>query len=663
MLPSENYHITHVAKAPPLYKGLDALLYRAVGAYHRRFDFGRTLQTESELIHKDAERLKSCSDLELREKLRQSKTLFRKERAPSWSDIKVAMTLLVEQSERTLNLRPFPVQIMGALVIFRGALAEMATGEGKTLSATLAAILNGWIGHPCHVITVNDYLASRDHEEMGPLYHACNLSVGYVISTMSPEARRDNYAKDIVYTTSKEITADFLRDRLYLGKMHDPSRRLLKSVLAQQKQAIHDGLLMRGIHTAIVDEADSVLIDEAVTPLIISKRRENASLIEACRVAKDIADHLICDSDYKINQKYRELNLTPEGHKKIDQLAEKFTGIWRGAVRRVELIEQALMAREFYLLNKQYIIQDNRVVIVDEFTGRLMPNRTWRQGLHQAVEAKEGLKITSPSETLSRLSFQKFFRLFHKLSGMTGTAKEARWELWHIYGLNVQLIPTNRPSQRQEMAEMIYTTSEQKWDAVIEAIVECHASDRPCLIGTRSVNDSEALASRLMMRGLQFRLLNATQHEEEAEIVSQAGLKGKITIATNMAGRGTDIKLGSGVAELGGLHVIAAERNESLRIDRQLFGRCARQGDPGSVQAFMSLDDEMVRRFIPEKMRKNMVAYLNSKKPGANNFACKIVAYTQSLTQKQAFKQRREVLKVDDFMEDALSFAGTSLNI
>jgi preprotein translocase subunit SecA len=477
---------------------------------------------------------------------------------------------------------------------------------------------------------------------------------------MEPRERRINYDKGVVYTTSKEILADFLRDQLKLGLCHQPSRRLLRKMLQPRNPSL-EGLVMRGLDTAIVDEADSVLIDEAVTPLIISHPQENGHLLEACRIAQQIAENLTEQADYLTERKYREITLTKNGRERIEALSASLPGLWRGTARREELIVQALAAIEFYHLDQQYVVQSGKVVIVDEFTGRLMPNRTWKHGLHQAVEAREGLELSDPSETLASLSFQRFFRFFRKLSGMTGTASEAAREFWHIYGLPVLTIPPHKPCVRRIFPDQIFSTQESRWGAIAEEIVRCHETGRPVLVGTRSVKASERLAVMLAELGLSFSLLNAVRHREEAAIVAGAGESGAITIATNMAGRGTDIKLGRGVADLGGLHVIATERHESRRIDRQLFGRCARQGDPGSAQAFMSIEDELFQRFVPAPMRWWLSYLVENRTKGRQNIAASFLSYAQKGAQHLAFRQRRGVMQMDTWLADALSFAGSSV--
>ncbi len=428
--------------------------------------------------------------------------------------------------------------------------------------------------------------------------------------------------------------------------------------LLNSKMRNLDGVVLRGLDTAIVDEADSLMIDEAITPLIISRAQENKPLVEASQTAWRIAVELEPETDYRVDRKYKEITLSPEGESKVAEKARLLPGIWGGIARREELIRQALTAREFYERDQQYVVQDDKVAIVDEFTGRLMPNRTWRHGLHQAVEAKEGLEVNDPSETLARLSFQRFFRFFRRLGGMTGTAKEATTEFWHIYNLPVMTIPTNRPCLRLTHPDAIFASEADKWAAVAGEIEDWYRSGRPVLVGTRSVQASEKLAARLVEKGLEFNLLNAVRHKEEAQIVAAAGELHRITIATNMAGRGTDIKLGRSVADMGGLHVIATERHESGRIDRQLFGRCARQGDPGTAQAFISVEDELIQRFVPAAMRTRLADAVRGHTPGANHLANLAVKHAQNAAQRLAYRQRRNVLKMDTWLEEALSFAG-----
>ena len=657
MLPSEDYRRTHVVDPAPLHQGLDSALHGIIGRYRRWTLKGRTLENEAERIHDQAGELRRLSDRRLRENLQEMAARFRRQMKNVDQAVPEALTLIVEAAERTTGLRPFPVQVMGAISLHNGYLVEMATGEGKSLCACLPAILAGWTGRPCHIVTVNDYLSARDTEEMGSFYRFCGLTAGCVTSEMNPDERRKNYGQSVVYTTSKELLADFLRDRLKLGSLHHPSRRMIRQMVQPRLQE-RSGLVLRGLDTVIVDEADSVLIDEAVTPLIISTLTDNQPLEDVSTIANTIARSLETGRDYVVDLKYRDIRLTAEGLARIANGARTLPGVWRGESRRVELVKQALTAKELYLRDKQYVVQDEEIVIVDEFTGRLMPNRKWSHGLHQAVEAMEGLEVTKPTETLARLSFQRFFRLFRKISGMTGTAREAAGEFWQIYELPVITIPTNRPCIRTMLPDTVFSDEKRKWQAIAEEIARLHATGRPLLVGTRSVRASEKLAAMLTARDMKYNLLNAIRHREEAQIVAAAGEIGRITIVTNMAGRGTDIKLGHGVAGMGGLHVIATERHESGRIDRQLFGRCARQGDPGSAQAFASAEDELVRRFLPEPVRKTMAGAIDSRIPGSKLVVKKTLSYAQKEAQRLAFKQRRNVLRMDTWLEDALSFSG-----
>jgi len=570
-----------------------------------------------------------------------------------------ALAAIREAADRKLGMRPFPVQLAGALALHRGLLAEMATGEGKTLTAGLAAIFAGWARRPCHVVTVNDYLVERDSEWLRPLYTFCGVRVGCVTGWMQPPERLKGHGCDVTYTTSKELLADFLRDRLRLGPFQDPARRLIRQMLSPQLQA-QDGLVMRGLHTAIVDEADSVLIDEAVTPLIIAAPRPNESLREAARLACDMVAGLDPISDYHAELRYKEIELTRSGLRKLVEQANHLPGLWQGQERRLELVTQALVAREFFHRDKQYIIENDQVVIVDEFTGRPMPQRTWRQGMHQAVEAKEGLPISDPSETVARLSFQRFFRCFHRLSGMTGTAYESAGEFWQVYRLPVVRIPVNRRCIREQWPDRVFADEQSKREAILTEIQRLHATGRPLLVGTRSVLVSEWFAGGLAERGLEVKLLNATKLKEEAQIVALAGEEGRITIATNMAGRGTDIKLGRGVVRLGGLHVIATERHESGRVDRQLFGRSGRQGDPGSAQAFVSAEDELVRRYLPMITQRALHKVLCWKTPSHTRLAAAAFKQAQGKAQALAFQQRRNVLQSDLWLEESLSFANGS---
>jgi preprotein translocase subunit SecA len=585
-------------------------------------------------------------------------TLFRRQKPLLPEQVDAALALLVEMADRTLGMRPFPVQAMCALALDSGYLAEMRTGEGKSLTATLAGVLAGWTGRPCHILTTNEYLAGRDATGFSEFYEACGVSVGAVIGQMEERQRQSIYRADVVYTTSKELLADFLRDRIKLGALYHPQRRLLREIMEPYRR-LDEAMVLRGIDTAIIDEADSVMVDEAVTPLIISARQENKWLVEAAEAAHAQVSIFEAKTDFTVDEKYREITFTDEGYERLAELSTRLPGIWRGTSRREEIMRQAIIAREFYKLNQHYVLEDNKIVIVDEFTGRLMHNRSWGNGLHQAVESKEGLALTDPTETLARLSFQRFFRVFRRLSGMTGTAKEASGEFWHIYGLPVMTIPPNRPVVRESWEPSHFVDSESKWQAIAAEIIAVRETGRPVLVGTKSVKSSEEIALRLAERRLPYRLLNAVNHAEEATIVAEAGGERTVTIATNMAGRGTDIKLSPKVAGLGGLHVIIAERNDSGRIDRQLIGRCGRQGDPGSTRIFASLEDDLMVRYGQNIIKKG-ITYALQEHPEKGQIAAKMAFdRAQKTAEDLASKQRQSVLRTDTWLDEALIFAGS----
>jgi preprotein translocase subunit SecA len=418
-------------------------------------------------------------------------------------------------------------------------------------------------------------------------------------------------------------------------------------------------MVQRGLHYAIVDEADSVLIDEAVTPLIISGEAPNTEQVEAFLQAARLAESLRPQVHYRTDERYRDVDLTGAGKDFLGELTADLGGVWSGPRRREELVVQALTAREYYLRDKQYVIQEDKVVIVDEFTGRLMPDREWRDGLHQAVSAKEQVTVQPPKETFARISFQRFFRLYRRLAGMTGTAAEAWREFWQIYHLPVVVIPTNRPCVREVLPDRVFPAESGKWRAVVEEIRRLHQAGRPVLVGTRSVRASEHLSGLLAGEGLDHQVLNAVRHAEEAQIVAAAGLGGKVTVATNMAGRGTDIKLGSGVADRGGLAVIATERHEAGRIDRQLFGRSARQGDPGSAVAFVSMEDELVRRHA-RHLRAVLARRLGTTGGEVSSpLPRRLFDLAQRRAERLALRQRKAVLHTDDWLDEYLGFAGT----
>ena len=653
---TRDYRRTLLPEVRKVSRGLDASLENLVGNYRRRGVVLQSTIREAKKISAMGPDFDTLGEIALKEQLRELQGYFRRSQNVPDEVLHKALAAIRTVTERTCGLRPYEVQLVGALALHRGFLAEMATGEGKTLTAAMAGILAGWSGRPTHIITVNDYLAQRDAATFQLLYQFCGLSVGAVLGNSEHEDRADGYGKDVTYTTSKEIVADFLRDRLRIGARTNASRRELSRLLNPRDLSSRQ-LVMRGLHTAIVDEADSVLIDEAVTPVIISQPHDNPALIQACKIAGRVAEEMVRNSDYDVDLRYREINLTEAGKEKTALLAKDLAGLWKSDARRRELVQQALTAREFYIRDKQYVIIDNKIVIVDELTGRQMAQRTWREGLHQAIEVKEDAELSDPSETLSRISFQRFFRQFTRLSGMTGTARESAKELWHIYNLPYMAIPTNRPNVRKDFEELVVPDLETKWAMVLRETINMHVTGRPVLVGTRNVRDSEQLAKELQRCGIEYSLLNAVHNDSEARIIADAGRRGRVTIATNMAGRGTDIELGDGVSDLGGLHVIATERHDSRRIDRQLYGRAGRQGDPGSSQTILSAEDEILRRFIPDSIRRDVQSALRNRPKAGRNGARSIFERAQDVAGRQAFKQRLSVLRTDGWLEESLGFA------
>jgi len=639
---------------PPL--GLDALWHQAAGFARRLVCHRSRLLARAESIVSMEKQWRQLSDHRLRERIADLHDRFRRGRDTA-EDRDISLGLLREVASRQIGLQPYPVQVAGALVMEAGGLAEMATGEGKTLVAVMPAVLAGWRGRGCHVVTANEYLAKRDANLMQAVYAFCGLTVGCIEPGMAPAERREAYNAHVTYCTNKEVAADFLRDQLAMGPRTGLPEALLARIAGGSDDRI-GRLVQRGLTCAIVDEADAVLIDEAVTPLIISGDGPNPEQVDAFEHAARLAKELRPGADYRIDPRRSDINLTPAGQQRVAELTAALGGLWSASRRREELVLQALTAREFFIRDKQYVIADGRVVIVDEFTGRLMPDRNWRNGLHQAVEAKEALEIHPPKETCARISFQRFFRLYRKLEAMTGTGAEARAELWQIYRLPVIPIPTHRPCQRTVLPERVFRTAAAKWSAIVDAVIRIHESGRPVLIGTRSVKASEYLSGLLSAKGLAHQVLNAVRHDSEAQIIAGAGQIGRITVATNMAGRGTDIRLGAGVAALGGLHVIATERHEARRIDRQLFGRCARQGDPGSAQAFSSLEDELMQKHV-HPLAAALARRRSERNPelssGASN---RQVDRAQQRAERAARRQRNELLRADNWIDEQLGFAG-----
>ncbi len=570
--------------------------------------------------------------------------------------IQQAFALVQETAARTINMRHFDCQLMGGWIMIHGGLAEMETGEGKTLTATLAAATAALAGIPVHIITVNDYLVTRDAGQMGPIYRALGLSVGTVTSDMGAGKRRTGYASDISYCTNKQIAFDYLRDRILLGSDHGRMRLQLERL--HDENARTNRLFLRGLCFAIVDEADSVLIDEARTPLIISRKRDASEEEQTYRQAMNFAEKLQHGRDFHIDQIVRKVELSEQGCKKLAETVKPIGGIWGGIKHREELICQALAAANLYLRDRHYLVQEGKILIIDENTGRVMADRSWEHGLHQMIEIKENCEVTGRQEHMARLTYQRFFRRYLRLAGMTGTAREVRRELWSIYHLPVLKVPTNRPCRRQRLGQRIYPDRIEKWRAIIRHIQAMQMQERPILVGTRSVSDSEYLSRLLDEEGLEHQVLNARQDAQEAQIVARAGGKNCITVATNMAGRGTDIPLGEGVAGLGGLHVISTERNDARRIDRQLYGRCGRQGDPGSYRSMLSLEDELLDNYCNGTIRSILTRLLSKDNTLSQQLGLLTMRFAQSSQERNHLRMRRDLLQTDEQLGKVLAFSG-----
>ncbi len=565
------------------------------------------------------------------------------------------MAAVREIARRKLDRRPYDVQVIGAYAMLRGYLAQMATGEGKTLTAALTASIAALSGRPVHVVTVNDYLAARDAELMTPIYAMLGLSVGIVRDGMGFEERRAAYGCDITYCTNKELAFDYLRDRIVLGQ-HDGDLRLKLEALDTAKPARESKLRLHGLHFAIVDEADSVLVDEARTPLIISSQSAGQLSARTANEALALARSLAPQSHFHIVPAQRTVVLTPEGRERVRIYALEHGEAWRGVVLREEFARQALSAIHLFHRDEQYIVSEGKVQIVDEQTGRVMPDRAWSEGLHQMIEVKEGCEPTPRRTTLARLTYQRFFRRYRHLCGMTGTATHVARELWSVYRLAVAVVPTHRPRQRIDLPDRVLPDDRAKWRLVTGRVRELHAKDIPVLLGTRSVAASLMASEQLADAGLDHLVLNAAQDKSEAEIVALAGQAGRITVATNMAGRGTDIHLGPGVEERGGLHVIMVERHEARRIDDQLAGRSGRQGQPGCFQAILSLDDPLIEFAMLGTISRRLCRLW---RPLLGEWpARRLLRHSQRRAERIHARMRRDLLKSDDNQSKALAFTG-----
>jgi len=582
---------------PP--RGLDNLGERAVGAA-RRWSLRRLDHARAGRILDESARLLNLGERALCDRIEEARSRVVLHRADP-AAIDAAFASGVEAIRRELSLTLHPVQVLAGLVMSRGCCAELATGEGKTITAILPGAIDAWAGRGLHVITVNDYLARRDAETCAPVFKRLGLNVGIIQEASTPEERRAAYACSVTYAADKQVIFDHLRDRLLSPLAPSLTGALLDDLFGAAPGGDHrpdwtSRVVQRGLYAAIVDEADSVLIDEAVTPAIIGIDAEGSGSTggESFTAAAAIAAGLASGEHYHLDRRLRHVNLTDAGREALAARAGSLPPFWSGPRRREELVVRALQAKELFTRGDDYIVKDGKVVIVDRSTGRILPGRQWQMGTHQAVEAKEGVALSDDRRTNSRVSYQQFFQRYARLSGMTGTAWEVADELWKSYRLPVVRVPTHKPIARVHAPDRHFDTEREKFEAVAARVESLHREGRPVLIGTRSVISSERLGEMLGARGVHCQILNATREAEEAAIVAGAGEPGAVTVATNMAGRGTDIRLGPGVVESGGLIVIATERHEESRVDRQLFGRSGRQGDPGLAEAFVSLEDGLV---------------------------------------------------------------------
>lgn len=613
-------------------------------------------QRRAEAILERAEALRGLDDSEIDARCRDIRQrLMRRGLADGLVD--ECLALIREVTGRELGLRHFAVQLIGGLIMLDGGFAEMATGEGKTITALLPAVTAAMARLPVHVFTVNDYLAQRDAEYLAPVYRRFGLEVGLVIHGQETPERRAAYNCPVVYGTNKEITFDYLRDQTALGQNRGATRRLMTELFGA---GAHEPLIMRGLFFAVVDEADSIFIDEARTPLILSA--ESPADDDGLHLAAlELAQQLETGRHYHIREADKAIELTDRGRRVVAELSQGLPhNRWRIRQAREDLVTKALAAHWLYKRDRDYILADDKVQIVDESTGRVMADRSWEGGLQQLIEAKEQVQLSGTRNTMARITYQRFFRRYLRLAGMSGTAREMAPELWADYGLAVKVVPRNRPSQRQDRGHMLFQDAGRKWAAVAQSVLTIRQDEamRPILVGTRSVADSEAVAAALEAVGISVRILNARQDAEEAEIIAMAGQVGAVTVATNMAGRGTDILLSDEALAAGGLHVILTAFHETPRIDRQLEGRAGRQGDPGSSQAITAIDDELYTLFAPQ-LTKTMAAS-TTVWPVEGRSAKMLRRWAQAAAERRHAAARRQTELAEERLQQSMAFSGRS---
>ena len=557
-----------------------------------------------------------------------------------------------EVSRRTTGLRHHDVQLLAGLSMLNGMVAEMDTGEGKTLTAALTACAAVFAGMPVHVVTVNDYLANRDCKLLSPIYSFLGISVGVAGTDLTPAQRVAVYSRDIAYASNTAIAFDYLRDRIALGRQPSMLANKLRRFSGYQDAAQP---VMRGLHFAIVDEADSVLVDEARTPLIISHETDAGQEREWAEHVFQLADGLLPDTHFQLKREERRIVLTDAGRSLLAERGEALGGIWLNPIRREEGVRQGLTAMRLFKRGEQYLVQDGKVQIIDEYSGRIMPDRSWSDGLHQLVEFKEGCRVTSRKLTIARMTYQRFFRRYIRLAGMTGTAREVRDELWSVYRLDVARIPSNRPSRRTHLGTTVCATQDEKWHSIVERVRFLEADGRSVLIGTRSVLASVTLSNLLEAAGIAHTVLNAEHIAEESEIIAEAGRQGHVTVATNMAGRGVDIAVDPGVLERGGLHVILSELHDAGRIDRQMQGRTARRGEPGSTEAILSLEDPLLD-LAPGLLTK----WIAAQRLGGLTRLCRhrLFELSQRRAERAHARERKNLLSQDRRLGVLLAFSG-----
>jgi preprotein translocase subunit SecA len=610
----------------------------------KRWDY-RRLESLVERVNRLEPEITQLSDSELRAKT----TTFRKRyRADEKLDPLLPETFAVvrEAAKRVLGQRHVDVQIVGGVVLHQGKIAEMATGEGKTLTAVLAAYLNALSGNKVHVVTANDYLAKRDRNWMGPIYEFLGMKVGLLQPTSGHLERREAYAADITYGTYNELIFDYLRDH---RRRSEKKSEVVDFILRGETVSPEEGCCQKGLHYAIVDEIDSILIDAGIQPLSISEPSGTPAIVH--RQAYEVAGILEKGMHFKIDEKKKKVELYPDKIEKAIQIPVELKTMGMGKGKWNNYVEHSLRAIHLLKKDRDYLVKDGEIIVVDPFTGRAAPQRTFGEGLHQALEVKENLLITSESKPVLSITYPLYFRRYQKLAGMTGTAASEAREFRKVYGLEVVSIPTHLPLKRLYHPDVIYRTENEKMDAIVEEIARLQEAGRPVLVGTNSVYKSEMLNERLMAQGIEHFVLNAKHHEKEAEIIALAGQSGRVTIATNMAGRGVDILLGDGVIELGGLHVIAAEHHDARRIDDQLRGRAGRRGDPGTTQIFVSLEDDLMRVYRQNKKVQRLILDFgrdgagNEGKPIRSKKVEKVMDQAQKLIQDFYFHLRKELMK------------------